>query len=95
LECWGIRPNGSSTLSYFFQFYTRELSFEERLKLETDNEDFIDDITSKDWPIGVKQIAEETLNEKTSQLEQYLNVESTFSRYILGYLLISHLMLYY
>jgi hypothetical protein len=56
----------------FFQFYTRELSFEERLKLETDNEDFIDDITSKDWPIGVKQIAEETLNEKTSQLEQYL-----------------------
>jgi hypothetical protein len=48
------------------------LSFEERLKLETDNEDFIDDITSKDWPIGVKQIAEETLNEKTSQLEQYL-----------------------
>jgi type II restriction/modification system DNA methylase subunit YeeA len=46
----------------FFNF-TQERSFEERLKLETDNEDFIDDITSKDW-IGVKQIAEETLNEK-------------------------------
>jgi hypothetical protein len=79
----------------FFQFYTRELSFEERLKLETDNEDFIDDITSKDWPIGVKQIAEETLNEKTSQLEHILMWNQRSVDTFLGYLLISHLMLYY
>jgi thymidylate synthase len=49
---------------YGFQVYTRELSLEERLKLITKNNDFINDITNKEWIIDVKEVCEEYLNEK-------------------------------
>jgi thymidylate synthase len=49
---------------YGFQVYTRELSLEERLKLMTKNNDFINDITNKEWIIDVKEVCEEYLNEK-------------------------------
>lgn len=41
----------------------RELSLEERLKLMTKNDDFINDIVNKEWIIDVKGVIEEHLNE--------------------------------
>lgn len=48
---------------YGFQVYTRELSLEERLKLMTKNDEFVNDIVNKEWIIDVKEVSEEYLNE--------------------------------
>ena len=66
VNAWAVHDLPNMVLPpchYSFQVYTRELSLEERLKLITKNNDFINDITNKEWIIDVKKISEEYLNE--------------------------------